>query len=110
MTIPTPHTCSSTRVARGEKFTIPVVVLSEEPSLFSPWEPGLARDTFMGPAESNKTVLFIGWDADVQLGDEITNDDTSEVYVVVQPPVKFPNPTDFSNDHQQVILNRQPIS
>jgi len=107
---PTPHTCSSTRVTRGEKYTTPTAVLSEEPCLFSPFEPAFTFGTFMGPAETGKTILFIGYDADVQMGDEITNDATSEKYVAVEPPVKFQRPTDFSNDHQQVILRKQPIS
>ena len=65
--------------------------------------------TFMGPAEVNKYVMFIGWDADVQYGDQITNDVTGEKYEVVEPPVRFQNPVTWANDHQQVGLRLAPI-
>jgi len=81
-----------------------VAVLTEEPCLLAPFEPGMGTDTFMGSVPSSKTVLFIGYDADVKLGDEITDDVTGTVYVVVEPPVLFQNPTTWENDHQQVIM------
>lgn len=63
----------------------------------------------MGPADTSKTVLFIDDEADINLGDEVTNDTTGEKFVVVQPPVLFQNPCTFKNDHQQVIMNRLPL-
>lgn len=79
--------------------------------MFAPFQPGVVGDTnFMGPADANRMVLLIGWDADVRLGDEITNDATAEVFVVMQHPVPFDNPTDWSHDHQQIELVHRPIN
>ena len=110
MSPPTPHTCSTTRVTRGEQYTAPAAVLSEEPCLISPWQPGESQNSFMGPMEVNRYVLFIGYDADIEKGDEVTNDATGEKFVVIEAPVKFQNPSDnFSNDHQQVLLRKSPV-
>lgn len=110
MSPPTPSTCSSTRIATSTtgKYTAPAAVLSAEPCLFSPIVAN-TQDTFMGPAEVNKWLLFVTYDADVQLGDEITDDDTAEVFIVVEPPQKFKRPSDWSNDHQQIQLMRKPV-
>lgn len=112
MSPPTPHRVSSTRITRtgGETYTAPVAVLSDEPALIAPWSPGEKWQTVMGPADTSKFVLFIGWDADVQLGDEITNDASGEVYVVMEPPSKFDNPNTWEHDHQQIIIRQRPVN
>ena len=112
MDFPTPHTVTTTRINRtdGETYAAPDTILEEEPCLIAPWSPGELRETFMGPAEVSQTVVFLAYEADVRLGDEVTDDDTGAVYVVVQPPVKYQRPTDWSKDHQQVIVRQKPVS
>lgn len=111
MTTPTPHKVSSTRITYdgGEKYSAPDAVLSGEPALVVPFQPGETTNTFMGPAETNRFVMFIDFEADVQMGDIVTNDDTGETYAVVAPPVKYQNPSTWENDHAQVELKKQPI-
>lgn len=112
MTPPTPDTCSSTRVSRsdGETYVTPTAVLENEPCLFSVFEPGMTTGSFMGPIDTTRTVLFIGYAADIKMGDEVTNDSTSEVFVVTEPPTKFRNPQTWENDHQQVALRPAPLN
>lgn len=113
MSPPTPHSCSTTRITYGggEKYAAPAAVLTNEPCLIAPFQPGAnMQGVFMGPIDNSRFVLFIDYDCDVQLGDVVTNDDTAETFVVTAPPVKFQRPTDFSNDHQQIEMQKQGIS
>lgn len=112
MTPPTPHLVSSTRVVHtdGETFVTPTAVLSSEAALVVPWQPDTMPDgTFLGPGDTSKYVMFIGFDADVKLGDEITNDTTGDVFIVFEPPQHWQNPRSWENDHQQVILRISPL-
>jgi len=107
---PTPDTCSSVRAAWAdhETYTTPVAVLTNEPCLFAPASSNIEWG-FMGPVGTQDDLLFIGSGADIERGDELTNDATSEVWVVVEPPRLFKNPITWVNDHYQVKVERKPI-
>ena len=112
MTPPTPHRISSTRItySNGETYTAPAAVLAEEPALIAPYPNSYPMETFMGPADSSKYLLFVGYDADVKLGDEITNDVSGIKYAVIETPVHYENPQTFQPDHQQIVIQIVPIS
>lgn len=65
----------------------------------------------MGGIEMVDSLLFISYDADVQVNDEIYDEDKAEWWVVVERPLKFQNPSTWAEegDHQQVRIERKAI-
>ena len=107
---PTPDTCSSTRIpwTDHETYTTPAAVLTNEPCLFAPASSNLEWG-FMGPVGTQDDLLFIGADADIQVGDKLTDDATDVIWVVAEPPRLFKNPVTWVDDHYQVKVEREPI-
>ena len=63
----------------------------------------------MGPVGTQDDLLFIGADADIQVGDKLTDDATDVIWVVAEPPRLFKNPVTWVDDHYQVKVEREPI-
>ena len=111
MTPETPHRVSIYRSSRVDgKYAEPAAVSTENPCLIAPANSGV-RQTFMGGFEMVESLLFIGFDVDVQLNDEVYDEQIGDWWVVVERPLKFQNPTDWESggDHQQVRIERRPI-
>ena len=70
------------------------------------------RQTFMGGFEMVDSLLFIGYDVDVQLNDEIYDEQQEDWWVVVERPNSYQNPStwDTEGDHQQVRIERKQIT
>ena len=110
MTPEVPHLCSIYRSTRtGGKYSEPVVVSTENPCMIVPAGSGL-RQNFMGGVEMLDSMLFIGYDTDIQAKDEIYDEGKEEWWVVREPPIKYESPSDWSPDHQQCIIDRKIIT
>lgn len=106
-----PHLVSSTRTTwtNDETYGGDTAVLTAEPCLIAPTAESPLFGT-MGPAEREHGIIFIGADADIKMGDVLTEDTTEVKWAVVERPVMFENPRNFgTNDHQQAAVERLPI-
>ena len=108
-----PHTVSSVRTAFNSTGlrTADTTPLSSEPCLLAPERKATASEyTPMGNAETEEGILFIGADADIEMGDILTDGNSIE-WQVTNVPKAYDNPTNFAagTDHQQVSIRRHPL-
>lgn len=110
MTPETPHRCSVYRSTRTNgKYAAPAVVSTENPCMIVPATSKTVQ-SFAGNIEMVDSMLFIGYDVDVQMNDEIYDEGKDEWWVVTERPLKYDNPSTWENDHQQCVIVRKPIT
>lgn len=107
-----PHSVSSVRrnkSSASNKREADTTPLTNEECFITPGK-SPTDVTFLGVAELDTGLLFIGADADIKMNDVLTDDATDEKWIVIAHPRSFSNPNKFSEGytHKQVDIKRDP--
>lgn len=107
-----PHTISSVRHNKSSvsnKREADTTPLTNEECFITPGK-SPTDVTFLGVAELDTGLLFIGANADIKMNDVLTEDTTGEKWIVIAHPRSFANPNRFSEGytHKQVDIRRDP--
>ncbi len=107
-----PHTISSVRhnkSSASNKREADTTPLTNEECFITPGK-SPTDVTFLGVAELDTGLLFIGANADIKMNDVLTEDTTGEKWIVISHPRSFANPNKFSEGytHKQVDIRRDP--
>lgn len=106
MDIPMPDTVTITRVSwSGNTFSgeteiatgVEAMILQEGEDL---------EMMLVGGYDNSQIVMLVGTDNDIEVGDLITDESTSEQYRVIKPPSKHRRPTDWTDHHKEVLMER----
>jgi hypothetical protein len=106
MDIPMPDTITITRVAwSGNTYSGETAIASGVPAMILQEGEDLEM-MLTGGVDNSQIVMIVGPTYDIEVGDLITDEGTSEVYRVVRPPSKHRRPTDWEDHHKEVVMER----
>lgn len=99
-----PHSASQKRLTKnGPTYTSISTIDATVSCLFSP-KGAFAIGGPFGPYEQLDDMVFVEPTADIQQGDVLVDNDSSEAWIVVEPPRRYKNPITWVNSHWEAMI------